>query len=718
MNLLSSARIENLLSQMTLDEKLAEMTQLSPLFFGAWSSIDLTGPLKEMDVSQREIKNLGSTLNYFGAKDTKALQDKHLADSRLKIPLLFMADVIHGYQTVFPIPLALGCSFNPENYRIASSTAAKESAASGIHLTFSPMVDLVRDPRWGRVMESTGEDSYLNSLMAAAAVKGFQGDNPAEKGRVASCVKHFAGYGASEGGRDYNWVELSENSLRQYYLPSYKSAVDAGCKMVMTSFNVIDGVPASANKKLFRDILRDEWGFKGATISDYAAIDETITNGLAENGSEAARLCIEAGVDIEMMSTHYIHHGKQLVESGKLSVEQIDSSVRNILQLKEDLGLFENPYKDASEEDEKKLFLCAEHRAAARKVARECAVLLKNDGTLPLKKNLKVGVAGPYAHSGNTNGGWSIAGDKDSLSLAETIKTHGVPVVTAMSQGLGSMQEGIMDCADEIDAAVNALRDCDVIIAAVGESPLDTGEAASKTSLRLSCNQEKMIFALAELKKPMIVICLSGRPLEIKPILHRANAFLQAWFLGSESPGAIADILFGDYNPCGRLSMSFPQTVGQIPVYYNGYHTGRPNNDPTNRFVSRYLDCPNEPLFPFGYGLSYSDVVYSDFKATVSGDEIQASITVTNNSDINTREAVQLYVRDLFASVVRPVKELKGIALTTLAPHEKRTVHFVIGKDMLRFHNNKLEFVFEPGEFEIMIGKNSAELTGARLHFE
>ena len=679
---MENSKIELLLQNMTIEEKLAQMTQLSAMFLGTEQNMDLTGPLTELNITEENLTNIGSTLNYFGAEKTMELQKRYMEKNRHHIPLLFMADIIYGYKTIFPIPLAMSCSFNPENYENAASVAAAESSASGIHLTFAPMSDLVRDPRWGRVMESPGEDTYLNCIMTKAAVHGFQGDNPKEKGKIASCVKHFAGYGAAEGGRDYNWVDISENTFRQFYLPSYKVALDAGARMVMTSFNVMDGIPSSANKKLFRDILRNEWGFDGCTISDYAAVHETIINGIAKDGSDAARQCIEAGVDIEMMSAHYINYGKKLVEEGCLSMELIDQAVRNILNLKNELGLFENPFKDANPEAEKKLHLCKEHREKARQAARQSIVLLKNDGILPLKEEIKIGIAGPFADSENTAGGWAITAEKNTCTLTDALKSHGFSVITVMAEPLGSMEDQMFDVKDQTDQAVESFADCDILIAAVGECPSDTGEASSKAYLRLSPNQEKLIQKLSGTGKPVITIVFSGRPMEIKPILSSSNALVQGWFLGTESANGLVDVLTGDYNPSGRLAMSFPHTAGQIPVYYNNYRTGRPYYGQKERYVSKYLDCPNEALFPFGYGLSYSKISYSNFSVIKEQDRIEAEITVYNDSEREALETVQLYVGDCTASIVRPVKELKGFQQVMLQPKQNKKVSFPIPQAM------------------------------------
>ena len=481
--------------------------------------------------------------------------------------------------------------------------------------------------------------------------------------------------------------------------------------MVMTSFNVINGIPSSANRMLFRDILREEWHFDGSTISDYAAIEETITNGLSKDGKDAAKRCIEAGVDIEMMSTNYITYGKQLIEEGLLSVELVDQAVRNILNLKNDLGLFETPFKDANEEAEKELHQCPAHLELARNAAHECPVLLKNDhAVLPLKPGAKIGIAGPFANAKNTSGGWSLVADKNFLILAGSLSEKGYHVITAMGAELGSMEQKIFDVEDHVSEAVAAFADCDVVIATVGECSYDIGEVTSIAYLRLSPNQEKLIRSLKEAGKTVVTIVFSGRPLELKPILPYSDALLQAWFLGTQSAAGLTDILSGDYNPSGRLSMSFPQTVGQIPVRYNSYRTGRPYYGQDDHFVSKYLDCPNEPLFSFGYGLSYSTVEYSDFKVLQNDDTITASVNVHNTSGPAVKETVQLYIGDCYADVVRPVKELKGFKQITLAPGEKKTVTFTITKDMLMFYNHKLEYVFEPGEFAIMVGPNSIEL--------
>ena len=720
---MEKTKLQELLAQMTLREKLGQLTQLIPPLLGVDPDVDITGPLREMNIDPEWLPEIGSTLNAFGAENLRTMQEKHLQRSRLGIPLIFMADIVHGYKTIFPIPLAVGSSFNPKLYETACAVAAKEGAAAGIHLTFAPMTDLVRDPRWGRVMESTGEDHYLNGEMTKAAVLGYQGKDLKEKGRLAACVKHFAAYGSPWGGRDYNTVDLSEGMLREFYLPAYKAALDVGVAMVMTSFNTVNRIPASANKWLMRDILRKEWGFDGVVISDFAAVDETITHGVSADSAEAARKCLEAGVDIEMMSTHYIRNAEELIRSGKLEEALIDEAVLRILELKNALGLFENPYKDASVEDEKALIQCEEHLQAAYDVAVECPVLLKNEDVLPLQalekklgKDLKIGLAGPFAGMGNLSGGWAIAKADDdvSTSLLGALQNAmpNATIETAAVRHMGALQAGIEDM-EYYPEEVEALADCDVLIAAVGEPAADTGESASKTVLRLSPNQERLIHDLRKLGKPVVVVVFSGRPLEILPILDSADALLQAWFLGDASSRVLADLLTGKANPSGRLSMSFPVNVGQIPVHYNAYRTGRPSHGQKIRYVSRYLDCENEALFPFGFGLSYSQFAYSNMAVdTLDGDSdlvAKARITVENVSDIPGMETVQLYIRDVVAQVVRPMKELRGFRKIYLEAGARQVVEFEITRQMLSYWDADNRFIFEPGEFEIMLGRNSAE---------
>ncbi len=708
---MTEKELRALLADMSLEEKLGEMTQLSPNFFGTEESVDLTGPMQQMNLKPEDVPLLGSTLNAFGAEKIIEMQKHHMELQPHHIPMLFMADVIHGLKTIYPIPLAMGSSFNTDLMEEAAAMAAREAAATGVQLTFSPMADLVRDPRWGRVMESPGEDPLLIARMTEATVKGYQGEDVSAPDRIASCFKHFGGYGAAEGGRDYNTVDVSDGMLREFYLDGYKAAVDAGAAMGMTSFNTIDRIPATGSQKLYRKILRDEWGFDGVAITDFDAVNEMIPHGLAADGKEAAKYALKAGVDIEMMSTHILNYGKELVRSGEIDEKLIDEAVWRILKLKNKLGLFENPFKGADPEKEKELHQCAAHMALAREISARCVVLLKNEGKiLPLKKGAKVGLAGPFANSLSVLGGWSIIAASGSTTLLQGLTEHGAEVKMAMTEELKPMQMGFFDVSDQT-AELETLADCDVVIAAVGEHPDDTGESASRTILRLSHNQEKMLERLHDMGKKVVAVIFSGRPLEIRPVLPFCDAVVQAWFLGSEAGPAIGDVLFGDVNPSARLSMSFPQTVGQVPVYYNHMNTGRPVVGKPHRYVSCYLDCPNEPLFPFGYGLSYSEYHYQNLKVekTEGGLPLKVSVEVENTSDVAGRETVQLYIHDVAASVVRPVKELKDFTQIDLAPGEKKTVTFAVTTEMLSFWNNEA-FVFEHGDFEIMVGHSSDEV--------
>ncbi|NOU80686.1 beta-glucosidase BglX [Paenibacillus sp. LMG 31459] len=713
--------IQDLVNDMTLDEKLAQLTQLGPYYWGLDDTVDLTGPFKELNIKPQVMENIGSVLNGIGARNVIELQTRHLESSRQKIPLLFMADVIHGYRTILPIPLAMGSSFDLEAIERFAEIAARESAAAGIHVTFSPMTDLVRDPRWGRVMETSGEDPYLNARVTESMVRGYQGTDLKEPGRIAACVKHFAGYGAPEGGREYNTVDMSTGVLREFYLPAYKAAVDAGVAMVMAAFNTIDRIPASGNSKLLRGILREEWGFDGVTIADFNSVNELVPHGAAQDGREAAHKSLAAGLDIEMMSTHYLNHGAALVEEGLLDISLIDEAVTRVLELKDALGLFDNPFKDADPVADEADKPSAEHLQAARELGASSVVLLKNENeVLPLKRGMKLGLAGPFATSIHVLGGWAGAEKDPAVSLYTGItgKIPAADIVTAMTGELGSMLEGVFDVEDHAEEAFEQLKDCDVILAAVGENQHDTGEGGSKASLRLSANQEKLIRRLKDTGKPVVTIVFSGRPLELAPVLDASDALVQAWFLGSESGNSIADVLFGDYNPSGRLSMSFPYSVGQIPVYYNAYQTGRPYDPqyPNVRYVTRYLDIPNDPLFCFGYGLSYSSFAYSSFNVEAAADgRVLASIEVENTSEVTGKETVQLYIRDVTASVVRPVKELKGFKQVTLAAHEKQIITFEITSEMLMFYGQDDELVFEPGDFDIMIGRNSGDHATQRI---
>lgn len=718
--------ILDLIKAMTLEEKAAQLTQLSPNYFDETTTVTLTGPYRNWNLTKEMIQNSGSVLGCVDAETYCRIQDAYLKKNRHHIPLLFMADIIHGMKTIFPIPLAIGGSFDLNLCEESAKIAAKEASISGLHVTFSPMADLVRDPRWGRVMESSGEDPYLNSEMTRAMVRGYQGTNLKESGRLAACVKHFAAYGAPDGGREYNTVDLSRGMLLEYYLPAYRAAVEEHVAMVMTSFNTVERIPSSGNTWLLREVLQNEWGFRGVIISDFNALDELINHSIAADSREAAKKGITAGLDIEMMSACYVTYLPELIRKKEVKEEWLDEAVLKILELKDQLGLFENPYKDADKNAAQSVWLCDKHRLAARKLAGESAVLLKNNGVLPLQKpketKLKIGIAGPFAESKQVLGGWAGQGEnKDAISLSDGIRSvlGNESVVTAMTNELQERLKGFLDVSDETEEAMKAFQDCDVILAAVGEHPGDSGEAGSKAYLRLSNNQEKLIHKLKQLSKPVVVIVFSGRPMEIEPILDDCDALIYGWFLGTEMGNALADLLFGKVNPSGRLSISIPRTVGQIPIYYNCFQTGRPYQGLSiqERFASRYIDCDNSPLYPFGYGLSYSNFVYSNLKVwkKPQGRGAIASIFVENCSERDGATVVQLYLRDVTASVVRPIKELKGFQRVWLAAGEGKEIRFEITEEMLMYYNNQEERIFEAGEFEVMIGDNSEELMKEKI---
>lgn len=689
-----------LTADMTLEEKAMQMTQLAAGMLYHLTPLKLTGPLREWKFGDEQLCETGSVLAPLGASYLKKLQEDYLKNSRQKIPLLFMTDVIHGYVTIMPIPLAQGCTFDPGLVQEAAAAVAREAAASGLHVTFSPMADLVRDPRWGRVMESYGEDPVLNGMLAAATVRGYQGENPRERGKIASCVKHFAAYGQPEGGREYNTVDMSRGVLRDFYLPAYREAICAGAAMVMSSFNTVERVPATCSRFLLRKVLREEWGFDGVVISDYSAVEELMNHSVAGDDLEAGEKCIHAGMDIEMMSGVYAKTLEQLLEQGRITLQEIDESVMRILELKNRLGLFENPCKDADEQEEHRLLYCREHLETARRLARESMVLLKNENVLPLESTERIGLAGPFGCTGNILGGWHCNGrPEETRTLKEALEACGTGITCAMT---GHFPQGEADVPDEVEAAVELLEDCEVCIAAVGEPEWNTGEACSRTDLRLSANQEKLIHALKAAGKKVVAVVFSGRPLEIAPVLKDCDAVLQAWFPGSAGADAVADILLGKYNPSGHLSMSFPRNVGQIPVYYNAYNTGRPMTDETNPYTTHYLDCPNSPLFPFGFGLSYT--TFSCDGLEVTSDMGKASARIRNTGERDGETVVQLYIRDVSASVVRPVTELKDFRRVSLKPGEEMRVEFSITKDMLSFYNEEEKWVWEPGEFDIMIG--------------
>ncbi len=711
--------LRKLVEQMTLKERLAEITQL----YGNENDEDKStfmGIDYRFEAEKELVDNVGSILGVAGAKRLKEAQKRHMELSAHKIPLIFMHDIIHGFKTIFPSPLAMSCTWQPDLVKRSAEVAAKEAAVSGIHLTFSPMCDLARDARWGRVVETSGEDVYLNGLFAKAYVEGYQGDDISDEFKIASCFKHFAAYGIAEAGRDYNTTEASEYSLREYHFPAYKAALDAGAKMVMTSFNALNGVPASGNKWLFQEILRKEWGFQGTVISDCTAIVELIHHGFAEDEAEAAEKAINAGVDIEMVSNTFYNTAERLIEEGRIEEVQITEAAYRVLKLKEELGLFDNPYKDADEELEEKYILCKEHRELSRKIARESMVLLKNDGILPLRedsKNQKIAIIGPHADSGKTLDTWSIYGDEEECT---TLKA-------ALAGRLGTECIEALEITDEnedkLKEAVRLAKKCDIVLLAIGEDPKMSGESNSRLNIDLPGYQQVLANAIFETGKPVVVILYNGRPLAIPYIDRQANAILEAWFPGTEGNYAVMDILVGDYEPSGRLTMSFPYAVGQCPIYYDRYSTGRPakNVIESADFSSRYIDGPSVPLYPFGYGLTYTSFEYGNIvlsKETMNSKEmIEASCLIKNLGDREGTETVQLYLRDLSGSRVRPIRMLKAFRRVRLKPGEEYKVMFQISEEMLRFHTLENGYAAEAGDFRVFISENSASAACAEFRF-
>ena len=716
--------IQKLISEMSLQEKVGQMVQIPANMLTDGGL--LTRPTDSIEMNEETVSLVGSILGKTGATDLHQIQKDFMEKHPHHIPLLLMHDVINGMETIFPIPLAQGCTFSPELVEAAARVSAKEAAAAGVHVTFSPMLDLVRDARWGRVMESTGEDPWLNSELGKAMVRGYQGDNDLLKeGNIAGCVKHFAGYGAPEGGRDYDNVELSERTFREDYLPAYKAAVEEGCVMVMTSFNSLNRIPSSGNVWLMRKVLREEMGFEGVLISDYSAVDEMINHGIAEDSRAAAKLAILAGVDIDMVSNAYVKYLAELVQQGEVEEKLIDEAVFRILKLKNDLGLFENPYKDGSAEKETALFCCEEHRSLSRKFAAASFVLLKNDEILPLQKDTAETIAfiGPFVDNKELYGSWSFPLKPDNtitVMAGVTQKKANMlyaPGCYLQAKGqcnrYGQKQE--YDDAEEarmLAEAIDLAKKADKLVLCLGEPRDYTGEGGSKASIKLPENQLNLLKTLQQINPNIVTVLFSGRPLEVQEITELSKAFLMTWMPGTEGGNAIADVLFGDVVPEGRLSMSLPRSVGQLPIYYNKFRTGRPNG-PGNAvgFINGYIDEYTTPLYPFGYGLTYTEFTYSevslDKKEMTKDDTLFASVQVTNTGDCTATETVQLYLQDVKGSVIRPIRSLKGAKKITLAPGQTGEVTFTITEEMLRFYNIDMDFVSEPGLFNVFIGHDS-----------
>ncbi len=715
--------IHALLKEMSLEEKLAQMSQFLASMLSVDIEAEITGPNASMRLTGADIASTGSCLGGKTlAADVIKLQDKHLSEDPHKIPLLFMRDVIHGYRTIYPIPLGMGATWDEDLVTACCRMAAVESAVSGVQVTFSPMVDLVRDCRWGRNMESTGEDPWLNGRIGAAMVRGYQGEDLKDKHSIAACVKHFAAYGAVEAGRDYNTTDISEHSLREYYLPAYKAAIDADVRMVMTSFNALNGTPAAANKWLVTHILRDEWGFDGVVISDWSAFTEMITHGFAEDRKQAAEYAINAGNDIEMMSSCYLHNLAALIDEGRIGIEQVDAAVLRILQLKDDLGMFEDPYGGASSEEEAKYCLCDEHRALARTAAARSAVLLKNEGVLPFSRTAKrLALIGPFADCGMI-GSWACNGTaEEAVSIAAGMKRALPDAEITVLQGCSADLAALPDEVLEAEA-VRAAKVADHVLLCLGESATMSGEGNSRADVSLPEAQKQLIRRVVAANPNTAVVLFNGRPLALGDIIGEIPALFTAWHPGTEGGNAIADLVLGDVNFEGHLTMSFPYHVGQAPLYYNRMNTGRPkpSEESTQGYCSRYIDCPNRPLFPFGYGLSYTSFAFGkptlDRTTMARGETLKASVTVKNTGMVAGSTPVQLYIRDCVASLVRPIRELKDYERVFLAPGEEKQVSFAVTEEMLAFHTADGSYRAEPGRFTLWLASDAE--SGDPITFE
>jgi beta-glucosidase len=703
------ARVDSLLNLMTLEEKVGQLTLYT-------SDYDVTGPhIRKGYMEDLKAGKVGAIFNALGASYTRKLQEIAVNETRLGIPLLFGYDAIHGYKTIFPIPLGETASWDLAAMEKSARITAAEASSEGIHWTFAPMVDIARDPRWGRICEGAGEDTYLGVQVAKARVKGFQGDLNST-GNVLACVKHYAAYGAPQAGRDYHTVDMSERTLREVYLPPYKAAIDAGVATVMTSFNEVDGVPASGSAFLLTDILRKEWGFNGFVVTDYTSIMEMMYHGVAGDTASAAALSLNAGVDMDMQAGFFQAALPQLVKKGTVKEQDIDIAVRRILKKKFELGLFEDPYRYSNVQREMETIMKLEFVEASRDVAKRSIVLLKNmNNALPLSKEIKkLAVIGPLADSKKELiGSWSAQGDAAKcVSVLEGIQGK----ISSSTQLLFSKGCEINDNVKSGFAeAVKVAKKADAVILVLGEAAWMSGEASSRTEITIPGVQQELANEIFKTGKPVIVILMNGRPLAIPELDKQASAILETWFLGTQAGNAIADVLFGDYNPSGKLPVTFPRSLGQVPIYYSMKNTGRPMEvDPNNKYTSKYLDESNYPLYPFGYGLSYTTFAYGDIQLSAteitSSDTLTITCSITNTGAREGEEVVQLYVRDLIGSVTRPVKELKGFQKINLKANESKTVTFKLTASDLSFYRKDMSFGFEPGQFTVFVGGNSRDL--------
>ncbi len=728
--------IDALMKKMTLEEKIGQLNLpgSGDIVTGQAQSSDIAKKIKEGKV--------GGLFNIKSVAKIKDVQKVAVEQSRLKIPLIFGMDVIHGYETVFPIPLGLSCSWDMKLIENSARIAAVEASADGINWTFSPMVDIARDPRWGRIAEGSGEDAYLGSQIAKAMVRGYQGTDLTKNNTIMSCVKHYALYGAAEAGRDYGTTDMSHQRMYNEYFPPYKAAVDAGAGSVMASFNEIDGVPATANKWLLTDVLRKQWGFKGFVVTDYTGINEMVDHGIGDLKTVSAR-ALMAGIDMDMVGEGILLHTMQSLKEGKVTMAQIDVACRRILEAKYKLGLFDDPYKYCDENRAKTDIFTAEHRQIARSTAAQSFVLLKNQNNiLPLKKSGTIALIGPLAdNKENMPGTWSVAANFDKATSVLTglkeVMGGKVKILHARGSNLDedslfeeragmfgkSLRRDSRPANVILQEAIDIANQSDVIVAVLGESSEMSGEASSRSNIEIPKIQQDLLKALLKTGKPVVLVLFTGRPLALKWENDNVPAILNVWFGGSEAGYAIADVLFGNVNPSGKLSTTFPQNVGQVPIFYNYKNTGRPLEEGKwfSKFRSNYLDVSNDPVYPFGYGLSYTSFAYSDIKlssASLKGKQtLTASVTVTNTGKYDGKEVVQLYIRDVVGSVTRPVKELKGFQKIELKAGESKTVSFSITPEDLKFYNYDLKYDWEAGDFEIMIGGNSRDVKKGKVNW-
>ena len=704
--------VDSLIARMTLEEKFGQLTQLP----GQWGD---TGPsVSEGGADEIRRGHVGSFLGVHGAAYTRRMQDLAL-QSRLRIPLVFAHDVIHGFRTIFPVSIAEAASWDPEAVEQAARIAATEATAAGLHWTFAPMVDIARDARWGRIVEGAGEDPYLGSIMAAARVRGFQGTDLSAPNTMLATAKHFVAYGAAEGGRDYNVADVSEVTLRDIYLPPFHAAVDAGARSVMASFNEIAGVPVHASERLIDGVLRAEWGWNGLLVSDWTGVLELIPHGVAADSAVAGALALRAGVDVDMVSRIYFNKLTPLVRSGRVAMRDVDAAVRRVLRVKYELGLFVDPHRYSDTARERRTLLAAEHRAAARDMARKAIVLLRNEGrTLPLSKSLgTIAVIGSLATDArSTNGNWAAAGrPEEAVTVLDGIR-RAVPAGTRVVYARGA-DSATADTSGFAEA-VRVAREADAVVLVVGEHQEQSAEANNRAFIGLPGAQEGLVRAVRATGKPIVVVLMAGRPLAISSFADSVPAILNAWYLGTEMGNAVADVLFGDANPSGKLPVSMARTAGQMPLYYNHKHTGRPPVA-NQKYTSKYIDVPWTPLYPFGHGLSYTTFAYRNLRLSAPtmrlGDTLVVSVDVANTGDRAGAEVVQLYIRDEVGSLTRPVKELRGFRRITLRAGESQTVSFALGAKDLAFHDAALDLVVEPGFFRVFVGTSSEQVEEARF---